>query len=152
MANSATVLVLSVLALVLGAGAETLSPKFLGVGFPVLMAAVQFAAVRRSAAAAALFALAAGAMEDALSSLPAATSASYFLALAALVRWSGMPYAVALFAYPAYQAWLFVWTGGPGGGVFGHALLALPVGMATTLAVGIALGWAERKAAVDEEG
>ena len=152
MANSVTVLVLSILVLVLGAGVETLMPKFLGVGFPVLMSAVQFAAVRRPAATVVLFALAAGAMEDALSSLPAATSASYFLGLAALVRWSGMPRAAALFSYPVYQLWVFIWTGNSGGGVFGHVLLALPVGIATALAVELVLGWAGRKAAVDEEG
>lgn len=152
MANSVIVLVLSVFALVFGAGAETLLPKLLGVGFPVLMAAVQFVALRRPAAEAVLFALAAGAMEDALSSLPAATSASYFLAVAALVKWLGVPGAVAFFAYPVYQVWLFMWTGRPWGGVFGHVLLALPVGVATSLAVEFVLGWAERKAAVDEEG
>ena len=152
MANSVTVLVLSILVLVLGAGVETLMPKFLGVGFPVLMSAVQFAAVRRPVATVVLFALAAGAMEDALSSLPAATSASYFLGLAALVRWSGMPRAAALFSYPVYQLWVFIWTGSSGGGVFGHVLLALPVGIATALAVELVLGWAGRKAAVDEEG
>ena len=152
MANSVIVLVLSVLALVLGAGAETLLPKFLGVGFPVLMAAVQFFSARRPAVSVVLFALAAGAMEDALSSLPAATSASYFLALAVFVRWSGMPRAAALFAYPLYRVWLFIWKGSPGGGVFGHVLLALPVGIVTALAVEMLLCWAERKAAVDEEG
>ena len=152
MANSVIVLVLSVLTLVLGGGAETVLPKFLGVGFPVLMAAVLFVAARRPAATVVLFALSAGAMEDALSQLPAATSASYFLAVAAFVRWSGMPRAAAIFAYPLYQIWLFVWTGRPGGGVFGHILLALPVGIVTALAVELVLGWAERKAAVDEEG
>ena len=152
MANSVIVLVLSVLSLVLGAGAETLLPKVLGVGFPVLLASVQFVAMRRPAATAVLFALAAGAMEDSLSSLPALTSASYFLALAVLVRWSKMPYAAALFAYPVYQMWLFVWTGRSGGGVFGHILLALPLGVVTTLAAEMVLGWAERRAAVDEEG
>ena len=151
-ANSVIVLVLSLLTLVLGAGAETLLPKFLGVGFPVLMASVQFAAARRPAATVVLFALAAGAMEDSLSSLPAATSASYFLALAAFVRWSGMQRAPALLAYPLYRIWLFIWTGRLGGGVFGQVLLALPVGVVTTLAVELVLGWAERRAAVDEEG
>ena len=109
-------------------------------------------AMRRPAATAVLFALAAGAMEDSLSSLPALTSASYFLALAVLVRWSKMPYAAALFAYPVYQMWLFVWTGRSGGGVFGHILLALPLGIVTTLAAELVLGWAERRGAVDEEG
>lgn len=152
MANSFTVLVVLLLSLVIGAGAETVLPKFLGVGFPVLMCAVQFMAVRRSAAAATLFALAAGAMEDALSSLPPATSASFFLALAAFTRWSGMPVASAILAYPAYRLWLLVWTGGPGGGIFMHVLVAVPMGIVTACVVGLVLGWTEGKAALDEEG
>ena len=152
MANSFTVLVVLALSLVIGAGAETVLPKFLGVGFPVLMCAVQFVAVRRSAAAATLFALAAGAMEDALSALPMATSASFFIALAAFSRWSGMAGAAAVFAYPAYRLWLFVWTGGHGGGIFTHILVAVPMGVVTACAVGLVLGWMEGKAALDEEG
>ena len=152
MANDVVTFVFAVLALVLGAGAETLLPKFLGVGFPVLLTTVQFMAARRTAVAAVVFALAAGAMEDALSALPAATSASFFLLLASLVRWSGMPRAATLLTYPAYQVWIYVWTDRAGGGVFSRVLLALPVGLATALAVGAVLVWAERKAAVDEQG
>ena len=63
-----------------------------------------------------------------------------------------MPWLPALFAYPLYQMWLIVWTGRPGGGVFGHVLLAFPVGVATELAVEFVLSRVERKAAVDEEG
>ena len=140
-----------VLTLVLGAGAETLLPKFLGVGFPVLMSAVQFVAARRNAPAATLFAIAAGAMEDALSGLPAATSPSFFLALAAFSRWSGMAGAAAVMSYPVYRLWLMVWTGGRGGG-FMQVLASVPIGVATACAVGLVLGWAEGKAALDEEG
>ena len=127
MTNEVVVLVSSVLVLVFGAGAEVLLPKVLGVGFPVLMTAVQFFAVRRPAVSAAMFAIAAGAMEDALSALPPVTSVSYFLGLAALVRWSGMPRAATLLTYPAYQMWIYVWTDRAGGGVFSRVLLALPV-------------------------
>ena len=135
-----------------GAGAEVLLPKVLGVGFPVLMTAVQFFAVRRPAVPAAMFAIAAGAMEDALSTLPPVTSVSYFLGLAALVRWSGMPRVATLFAFPVYQVWLFVWTSGLGGGVFGRVLMALPFGFVTAIAVWAVLGWIEGKAAIDEQG
>lgn len=152
MANDVVTFAFAAVALVLGAGAETLLPKFLGVGFPVLLTTVQFMAARRTAVAAVIFALAAGAMEDALSALPAATSASFFLLLASLVRWSGMPRAATLLTYPAYQMWIYVWTDRAGGGVFSRVLLALPVGLATALAVGAVLAWAERKAAVDEQG
>ncbi len=152
MANDAVVLVSSLLVLVFGAGAEVLLPKVLGVGFPVLLTAVQFSAVRRPTVSAAMFAIAAGALEDALSALPPATSVSYFLGLAALVRWAGMPRIATLFTYPAYQVWLFVWTSDLGGEVFGRVLLALPVGLVTAIAVGSVLGWIERKAAMDEQG
>ena len=152
MANDIVVLVFSLIVLVSGAGAEVLLPKLLGVGFPVLLTAVQFMAVRRSALAAVLFAMAAGAMEDALSALPPATSVSYFLALAALIRWSGMPRAATLFTYPVYQAWVFIWTSGPGGDVFGRVLAALPAGLVTALAVGAVLDRMERGAAIDEQG
>ena len=152
MGNEVVVLVSSILVLVFGAGAEVVLPKVLGVGFPVLMTAVQFSAVRRPTVFVAMFAIAAGALEDALSVLPPVTSISYFLGLAAFVRWSGMPRVAMVFAYPAYQAWLFVWTSGLGGGVFVRVLLALPVGLVTTIAVGAILVWAERKAAMDEQG
>ena len=152
MANDVVTFVFAAVALVFGAGAETLLPKFLGVGFPVLLTMVQFMAARRTAVVAVIFALAAGAVEDALSALPAATSASFFLLLASLVRWSGMPRAATLLTYPAYQMWIYVWTDRAGGGVFSRVLLALPVGLATALAVGAVMVWAEREAAVDEKG
>ena len=152
MANDIVVLVFSLLVLVFGAGAEVVLPKLLGVGFPVLLTAVQFMAVRRPAVAAVLFAIAAGALEDALSALPPVTSVSYFLGLAALIRWSGMPRAATLFTYPVYQVWIFIWTSGLGGGFFVRVLAALPTGLVTALAVGAILDFMERKAAIDEQG
>ena len=141
-------LVFAVVVLCIGAGVEEMLPKFLGVGVPALLAASLVMSVRRPVEAV-LFAIAAGAAEDAISSLPAMTSVSFFLMAAAVVRKAGL---ASLLMYPAYQAWLFVWTSSPGGGFFGRVLLALPVGIVTALAVGAALGWAERKAAVDEQG
>ena len=150
MKDSLLVLAFWLVALVLGASAEELLPKFLGVGFPVLLALVGAFSVRRDAPAAALFALAAGAVEDALSSLPPMTSASAFLILAVFVRRSGLPQLAAVFAYPCYQAWLEIWTGGLGGGVFGRMLLSLPVGFLTAWTVGFLSETLSRKAAVDE--
>lgn len=152
MRNSALHLVFAVLTLVLGAAAEELLPKMLGVGFPVLLAAVQFMAVRRPALAAALFAIAAGAVEDAISSLPVMTGASFFLPLAFLTRWSGLPRGVALLSYPLFQLWLGIWVPGLQGNVFHRILMAVPVAVATAWAVGAVLVWAERGAALDEEG
>ena len=152
MANELAQLILSVLVLVFGAGVEELAPKFLGVGFPVLLCAVMFFASRRPMAASALFAIAAGAVEDAISGLPAMTSVSFFLIIASLARWSGFPRSMAVFAFCGYQAWLWAWVGGLHGGVFARMLMSLPIGVVTAVATGAVLLWAERKAAVDEQG
>lgn len=152
MRNDLLQIVLSVLVLVLGAAAEECLPKMLGIGFPVLLVAVQCVASRRPLSAAALFAVAAGAMEDGVSSLAPMTSVSYFLAVAILVRLAGIPRLATALTFPCYQVWLAIWTGGLEGGIFGRILLAIPVGLVTAPVVGAALAWAERKAAIDELG
>ena len=101
MRNSFLALAFSLVVLCLGAGAEELLPKALGVGFPVLLMAAQVVAVRWSLAAAMVFAVAAGGLEDALSSLPPMTSVSFFLLAVALVRRSDLPLAASLRTYPA---------------------------------------------------
>ncbi len=141
---------LALMVLVFGGAAEELLPKVAGVGFPVLMSATVFFAMRRSSLPMVLFAIAAGGMEDALCSLPLMTSVSFFLALAALARWSSFPHGALVMAYPLYQLWLWIWTGGANGGLYGRALVALPFGLATALATWAVLSWAERRAAVDE--
>ena len=150
--NSLLALAFSLAVLCLGAGAEELLPKVLGVGFPVLLSAVQVVAARAPLAAAMMFAVAAGGVEDALSSLPPMTSVSFFLLSMAFVRRAGLPRAATLLTYPAYQVWLSAWTGGLGGGVFGRILVAMPAGMAAALVVGFAIRMAERGAALDEQG
>ena len=143
---------LAVLVLVLGASAEELLPKFFGVGFPVLLASVPFLSAHRGRPAAFAFAAAAGAMEEVLSGLPPMAGVSFFLALAVLSRRSGFSGALATLAFPVYQIWLSIWFVGIGGGVFGRILLAFPIGFLTMLAVGVAINWLCRKAAVDEQG
>jgi hypothetical protein len=150
--NELAQLTLSVLVLVIGTGLEELLPKCFGVGVPILLCTVMVFASRRSASRAALFAIAAGAMEDAVSSLPAMTSISYFLIVASLARWSGLPRCMAMFAFCGYQAWLGVWVGNLHGGMLGRMLFSLPVGLVTVVATDLILSWAERKAAVDEQG
>ena len=83
--------VFAALVLVFGGAAEELLPKVLGVGFPVLLSATLLVSARASAPAALLFALAAGALEDALCGLPAATGIGFFTlaALAFVFCWSG---------------------------------------------------------------
>ena len=147
-----TRLALTVLVLVLGAAAEELLPKFLGVGFPVLLVTVPLLAPRCTRTEGLAFAAAAGALEEALSSLPPMSGVSFFLALAALVRRFGLPGVLSGFAHPVYQVWLSVWCVRIGGGVFGRILLAFPIGFLTAAAVGAAINWLCRKAAVDEQG
>lgn len=149
MKNDLVQLVLALLALVIGGAAEELLPKIAGTGFPVLMAASVYFATRRRAADAVAFALAAGALEDALGGLPPATSPSFFLAATALARWSAFPRGAFILAYPVYRMWLGLWTAGAAGGMFGSVLVAVPAGVTTAFAVWALLGWAERKAAVD---
>ena len=144
-------LLAGVLVLFLGAALEEMLPKILGVGFPVLLVAVQFLAFRGGRGAV-LFALSAGALEDALSGLAPMTSVSYFLIVASFARWSGLPRLAAAFTYPGYQVWLAVWTVGMGGNVYARTLMAFPIGLVTAFAVGAALTLLFRKAAIDEQG
>ena len=124
----------------------------LGVGVPLLLAAVQYAALRRPLLVAFLFLVAAGAFEDSLSQLPPMTSVSFFMLAAALTRWSRSPWLSMAIAYPVYQLWLYAWLPQSGGGVFMRMLMALPIGVVTSALVGLLLGLLERKAAIDEEG
>ena len=150
MRNDFLSLLFAVVVLFVGAGAEEMLPKFLGVGVPALLAASLVMSVRRPVEAV-LFAIAAGAVEDALSSLPAMTSVSFFLSAVGLVRRAPLPKVAAILVYPAYQVWLAAWTGGVGGSVFGRALVALPLGAATVFAAEWLILLAERRAAIGEQ-
>lgn len=153
MGNSLLQFVFCLLLLVFGVGAEEALPRVLGVGCPVLLAAAQLVASRAPAVTLSLFAVAAGAFEDALGVLPTAASASYFLAVAWGVNRLGFPRAGAALTYPGYLLWLWAWTGAGGGGVlFGRLLVSVPLGFATAWAVSLVYFWAERGAALDEAG
>lgn len=149
MKNDVVQIVLALLVLVVGGAAEELLPKLAGVGFPVLMSATVFMASRRRISLAICFAISAGAVEDSLSGLPPATSISFFLAVAALAKWSDFPHGALVMAYPFYQGWLRLWSETAYGSVFYRALIAVPVGMLTAVATWAVLSWAERRAAVD---
>jgi len=138
------------LLLVPGAAAEELLPKILGVGFPVLLASVQIVARRCLLADGVFFALAAGAVEDAICALPPMTSVSFFLVVALLSRWLQLPRAMIALVYPCYQVWLATWMPNLGGGVFVRILVAVPVGLFTTLMTSWVYLWLRRKAALDD--
>lgn len=137
--------------LVFGGAAEEMLPKFIGVGFPILLAMVLVVAARRTVPVMVIFACAAGAMEDSLSGLPVATSASFFLASATLIRFPNFPRGpLMVLAYPFYQLWLNVWDSNLNGGVFNRVLLALPMGIVVIVVMALMMKWAERKVAMDE--
>lgn len=150
MRNDILQLLFALLTLIFGAGCEDLLPSFCGVGFPILLVAVQYFAVRASMPVALLFAIAAGAAEDALSGLAPMTSVSYFLLVSVLSRRLDLPFALTALSAPCYQLWLAIWTSGLN--VFTRILLAFPIGLATALVVVWTLETVSRKAALDERG
>lgn len=152
MKNRHIQLTLALIALIVGGALEEMLPKALGVGFPILLSLVQLTAARRTTLAMLLFALAAGAVEDAISSLPSFTSVSYFLAVAILARWANVPRVAMVFTYPVYQLWLTVWAADLQGGVFGRMLIAVPFGAITAYATVMVILFTEAKVAIDEQG
>jgi len=137
--------------LVLGAGLEELLPKVLGVGFPLLLTAVQaLSVVIGSFPVVFVLAVVAGALEDALSSLPFLASVSYFIIVALSVRVIGMPRFSVVLTYPCYLLWLALWTSGSGVGIFSRLLMSLPVGGITAFVIGTVVAWVGGKGAVDE--
>ena len=150
MKNDIVQIVLALLTLILGCALEELLPKVVGVGFPLLMSATVFVALRRRLPFAICFAVAAGAAEDSLSGLPPTTSASFFLAITAVARWSEFPNSALIMAYPLYQVWLRLWIGNACGDVFYRILVAVPYGVMTTFASWVILDWWDRRSAVGE--
>lgn len=149
--NDFAKLVFSILVLVFGAAFEEMLPHFWGVGLPILLIAAQYESRRSSALLAMLFAIAAGGVEDAISNLPMMASASYFLLVAILTRWAGLPRGLLALTYPGYQIWLRIWVGDAFGNIFNRILISVPVGILSGFAVVFLLAYFEGKAAVDEE-
>ena len=141
-------LVFAIAAIAAACAAEELLPKFFGAGVPVLLAVALYAAVNGPLARAAAFAIVAGAAEDSISSLPAATSMSYFALAAIATRLSGRASA-ALLAFPAYQFWLWLWNPQIGAGLVSRAFAAMPAGLCALLSVRALLDAVKRKAALD---
>ena len=150
MKNELAYCLLSLLTLVFAAAGETLLPKYLGVGFPLLLSAAAVTAGRDPAPRAVVFSAAAGAFEDAISSLPAVTSVVYFIIMAmmmrrfSLSRWSVIPF------YVFYQAWLAAWVHCLDGGLCNRMVLSVPVAALTLLAVWPVMAWSHGKAVPDE--
>ncbi len=141
--------VFALLVLVFGGAAEELMPKFLGVGFPFLLMATIFLAPRRTILASVLFAVAAGSFEDALSSLPFATSVAFFTCAVLLVRSARISYAAMMLVHPVYQMWVWLWRPEFESGIFGRLLVSIVTGPFAALLVIVCLVWLERRAAID---
>ncbi|MBP5286042.1 MAG: hypothetical protein ILO34_08065 [Kiritimatiellae bacterium] len=150
MKSDAARLALVVMVLAVFGALEELLPKFAGVGFPLLLSVAMVAAARWNVASWAVTAIAAGAAEDALASLPPAASATFFLASAALVHWGEMRRLLFVLVYPAYLLWLCAWSRNHAGNLFGSLLLAAPIGALTVAAVGCFVSFAARRAGIDE--
>ena len=150
MRNNFANFVFAVVVIVAAGAAEEMLPKFFGTGFPLLLAASAFFASEVRSPAALVFAVAAGAMEDALSSLPVMTSSSAFFFAALAARYSGMPRATAVAAYPIYRLWLAVWSPSSAGNLYANLLASVPAGFVAAFAVAAALSYLRRKAALDE--
>lgn len=142
----------AIFVLVLSCAAEELLPAVMGVGVPALLSAAIYFAMNRAPVVGLLFALAAGAAEDSLSSLPLAASVSCFVVACALLRGFKLHFAFAVFAYPLYQLWIWAWLGSAmQGRILFRILASFPVGVVALAIVWLLLRWLDGKAAVDEK-
>ena len=136
-----------VLALAVGGALEDMLPAFGSVGTPVLLGAALFFALKTRTPVWMIAAVAAGALEEAVASLPPATAIVFFAAVAAAVRFFREPLVWIVAAYPAYQVWLGLVA--EGSGAISRVLLAFPVGVVSLAAVTALLSLAWRKAGAD---
>jgi hypothetical protein len=145
-------LIFSILVLVLSCAAEELLPSVSVVGVPVLLSVAMYSALNRTPIVGLLFALAAGAAEDSLGSLPVASSVSFFVLVCAILRGFKLPLVVGSLAFPLYQFWVWVWLGSAmQGGILLRMLISIPVGVVTLLLVWLLLHWFDGKAAINEK-
>ncbi len=145
-------LVIAFFTLALGGALEDLTPKMMGVGIPVLLSATVYFALNRPPLSGMLFAVAAGAAEDALADLPFVLSVSFFTAVAGLLRGFKLSAAVAAPAFCCFQVWLWIWLGDSlNGNIFSRLFASFPLGVATLAAVYGLLRWLDRKAAVHDQ-
>ncbi len=138
--------------LVFCAGLEELLPKFLGVGFPVLLSSVHALSVGgASLPIIIILAVVAGALEEAISTLPFLAAVSYFIFTALSARALGLPRLSAVLIYPCYQLWVSLWMNGSDAGIFSRLILSLPIGCLTAFCVGTCVSSLSRKGAIYEK-
>lgn len=149
MIGELVMLLAGLMTLTVAAAAEELAPRFAAVGLPLLLAAAAVVARRRSVPVAIAFALAAGALEDSLSSLAPGCAAVYFMAAAALTSLEAVPTPVLWLLYPVFQIWLAVWMRVTIAELFVRMLVAVPLGAAAILLMTWFVRYLDRKAAID---
>ena len=95
-------------------------------------------------------AVAAGAFEDALSSLPPMSSICFFTIAALVSRKAYFPRPFLLAVFPAYAVWTSMCKAGPIGDALVSLMLSLPLGAVAFVIVLLVLTWAGGKAGFDE--
>lgn len=135
--------------LLLGGALEEALPRVCCVGFPILLTAALVLGSLRTCAEAVLLAVLAGTLEDALSALPLATSASFLILIALGARLVPAVKTLAFIAYPLYQLWLVVWTTLPAAELWTRLLVSVPVSALTVALVAPLVCACERRLFAD---
>ena len=136
-----------VVAIVLGGALEDMLPAIGSLGFPILLSLAVFFAVETRMPIWIMSAVAAGAFEEAICSLPPGSAMVFFAAIAVAIRFFREPVVWIAVAYPSYQVWLALVS--DTAGASGRILLSVPVG-AVCLAMAFAvLSRLWRKAGAD---
>ena len=136
-----------VVAIVLGGALEDMLPSIGSLGVPMLLALAVFFAVETRTPIWIMAAVAAGAFEEAICSLPPGSAIVFFAAIAVAIRFFREPVVWIAIAYPSYQVWLALVADGMGAP--GRILLSVPVGAAFLAVALVVLPWLWRKAGVD---
>ena len=115
-----------VAAIVLGGALEDMLPSVGSLGLPMLLSLAVFFAFETRTPIWIMTAVAAGAFEEAVCSLPPGSAIVFFAAIAVAIRFFREPIVWISVAYPSYQVWLALVA--DGAGALGRILLSVPVG------------------------
>ena len=115
-----------VVALVLGGALEDMLPSVGSLGLPILLSLAVFFAVETRTPIWIMTAVAAGAFEEAVCSLPPGSAMVFFAAIAVAIRFFREPVVWIAVAYPSCQVWLALVS--DTAGASGRILLSVPVG------------------------
>ena len=136
-----------VVAIVLGGALEDMLPSIGSLGLPILLSLAVFFAVETKMPIWIMAAVAAGAFEEAIYSLPPGSAMVFFAAIAVAIRFFREPVVWIAAAYPAYQVWLALVA--DGAGASGRILLSVPVGAVFLSLAFVVLPRLWRKAGAD---